>query len=418
MGTKPASMRKLNKLLGKILPQYILLGLISIFPSPSLVSILTLTSTSFASLISKHSFAAENRDLAQQELAAVDTAIEEIQDWLIDANKKQSSEEKDLQQAAEEIAKVSDSVDSTQKTLAETESQLTALRARNSQLQSEKAEQDKVLAQAIRAAYMAGEQSTIKLLLNQESVSESARLLHYYRLFSESQIEKVEAFRNTLAEIAEVGSKLESETEQLTSTKNTLSQQMLSLDQARENQQQALISLKSSISSRSSELEQLEINQAELQQLIEQINQAIERIPSSADARPFEEQRGNLMLPVDGSIISSFGSSYGNGNLTRQGISIAVTEGTAVQTVHPGRVVFSDWLRGSGLLVIVDHGDGYMSLYGANQALSKNAGDWVNAGDILATSGKLTEQEVAGIYFEIRLHGEAQNPAIWINSTN
>jgi len=100
-----------------------------------------------------------------------------------------------------------------------------------------------------------------------------------------------------------------------------------------------------------------------------------------------------------------------------------VSEGTPVQAVHPGRVVFSDWLRGTGLLIIIDHGHGYMTLYGANQALTKQADDWVDAGDIVSTSGIANEmtgnrknrQTRPGIYFEIRLHGEAQDPAQWFS---
>ena len=124
-----------------------------------------------------------------------------------------------------------------------------------------------------------------------------------------------------------------------------------------------------------------------------------------------------------GQLINPFGSRYGDCELRRQGITIEVSEGTPVQAVHSGRVVFSDWLRDSGLLVIVDHGQGYMSLYGANQALSKQAGDWVGAGDIVSTSGIANElagnrensQTRLGIYFEIRHHGEAQDPAQWLS---
>lgn len=364
------------------------------------------------------SFAAENFDSTQQELAAVGTAIEEINSWLANANSRQSGEEKALQNAELEIAIVSQSLIADQTTLEDTESQLRSLRARNSILETQKTAQSQLLAQTIRAAYMAGDPSTIKLLLNQQDVSESARMLHYHRLFSEYQIKNIETFQNTLDEIAEVNTRLEIKATELSAQQTTRNQQLLALNEAKTNREQALINLKASIVSRGSELEQLEIDQVELQQLIESINRAMERIPSLANAGPFNEQRGKLLPPADGPVITRFGSRYGAGSLTRQGITIGVSEGTAVQAVHAGRVVFADWLRGSGLLIIVDHGDGYMSLYGANQALSKQAGDLVNTGDILATSGIGGDQRTAGIYFEIRLHGEAQNPASWIQKEN
>lgn len=368
--------------------------------------------------VSTKAFAAENRDQAQQQLEAVESAIEEIQSWLFDAHERQTQEEQNLQSAEQEISTVRQSVNTTEQALSQTESQLDQLRNQSTQLESDKAEQSEVLSQLIRTAYMAGQQSPIKLLLSQEDVSESARMLHYYRLFSESQIEIIEEFQNTLDEIAEVNSQLASEAQELNTQQEQLQQQMLALDEARAAREQALESLKASISSRGTELEQLEINQVELQQLIDQINRAIERIPPAVVQTPFIEQRGNLQLPAEGPILSRFGSRYGEGDLRRQGITIGVDEGTPVQAVHAGRVVFSDWLRGSGLLVIVDHGDGYMSLYGANQALSRQAGDLVSAGEILATSGTGSNQNPPSIYFEIRLHGEAQNPASWLQSAN
>ena len=367
---------------------------------------------------STRSFAAENRDRAQQELDAVDTAIEEIQSWLLDAHEKQSREEKNLQEAEAEIAAVSHSVSTIQQNLSQTESQMDLLRNRSAQLESDKTVQGDLLAQAIRTAYMTGEKSPIKLLLSQEDISEGARMLYYQRLFSESQVEKIKAFQNTLDEIAEVNRSLEDKADELSTQQNQLQQQVLVLNEAKSSRERVLLSLQASIRSRGSELEQLEIDQAELQQLIDQINRAIERIPPSVGQAPFVAQRGKLLLPAEGPIISRFGSRYGDGDLRRQGITIGVSEGTPVQAVHAGRIVFSDWLRGSGLLVIVDHGDGYMSLYGANQALSRQAGEWVDSGDILATSGAGSAQNQPGIYFEIRLHGEAQNPATWIKSTN
>lgn len=401
---------------GSLLRQLFLLAIALLgteLPSGSFLSV-----ASPVDYFSTRSFAAENRDQAQQELEAVDTAIEEIQSWLLDAHEKQSREEKNLQEAEKEIAAVSHSVSTIQENLSQTESQLDLLRNRSAQLESDKTGQGEILAQAIRTAYMAGEQSPIKLLLSQEDISEGARMLYYYRLFSESQVEKIEAFQNTLDEIAEVDRDLEGKADELSTQQNQLQRQVLALNEAKTGRERALLSLRASISSRGSELEQLEIDQAQLQQLIDQINRAIERIPPSVGQTPFIEQRGKLLLPAEGPILSRFGTRYGDGDLRRQGITIGVSEGTAVQAVHAGRIVFSDWLRGSGLLVIVDHGDGYMSLYGANQALSRQAGEWVNSGDILATSGAGSDQNPPGIYFEIRLHGEAQNPATWINSTN
>ncbi|MCH7816643.1 MAG: peptidoglycan DD-metalloendopeptidase family protein [Proteobacteria bacterium] len=379
-------------------------------------SLIILLQVSLALLAQADVFAADNNRKPQQELDAVSTAIVEIQSWLREANDRHSTQEQNLHQAEMAIVRVDQAVAATRMSLGETESAMDSLRIRSTQLQAAKTQQSDALAQTIRAAYMTGEQSMLRLLLNQQDISHSARMLHYYRLFSASQIEKIEVFQTTLDDIAKVNSELTSTASQLSTQQTKLNRQMLALNTARAERERAIVVLNASITARGSELEQLEINQAELQQLIEQINRAIERTPASVALTSFVQQRGKLALPAAGAIVSHFGSRYGDGNLTRQGITIGVSAGTPVQAVHAGRVVFSNWLRGSGLLVIVDHGDGYMSLYGANQGLAKAAGDWVDAGDILATSGSGSDRNTPGLYFEIRHHGAAQDPLHWLSN--
>lgn len=379
-------------------------------------SLIILLQVSLALLAQADVFAADNNRKPQQELDAVSTAIVEIQSWLREANDRHSTQEQNLHQAEMAIVRVDQAVAATRLSLGETESAMDSLRIRSTQLQAAKTQQSDALAQTIRAAYMTGEQSMLRLLLNQQDISHSARMLHYYRLFSASQIEKIEVFQTTLDDIAKVDSELTSTASQLSTQQTKLNRQMLALNTAQSERERAIVALNASITARGSELEQLEINQAELQQLIEQINRAIERTPASVALTSFVQQRGKLALPAAGAIVSHFGSRYGDGNLTRQGITIGVSAGTPVQAVHAGRVVFSNWLRGSGLLVIVDHGDGYMSLYGANQGLAKAAGDWVDAGDILATSGSGPDRNTPGLYFEIRHHGAAQDPLHWLSN--
>lgn len=361
------------------------------------------------------SYEEQDAQTAEDNLLAVGTAIDAIQLWLLDANARQSDKEQSLRDAALEVAAVTQAIATTRMRLGEAESELAVLQQTSEQLQSDKLVQRELLIQLVRAAYMAGDRSMLKLLLNQEDISQSGRLLHYYQVFSESQIEKIDAFQDTLNQIAEVNEALAVTASELSQTQESLNQEVLRLDQAKSTREIALATLNTNIEDRHSELDQLQTSRDELQLLIEQINLAIANVPTMADITPFVEQRGKLPLPLDGPILSRFGSSYGEGQLIRQGITIGASEGSPVQAVHAGRVVFTNWLRGSGLLVIVDHGDGYMSLYGSNQALSKQAGDWVKPGDILAISGSGgNAQDNVGIYFEIRRHGEAENPADWL----
>ena len=367
--------------------------------------------------------AAQSSEEARQELAAVGDAIGEIQSWLIEAKSTQSIEIRNLQQADLQISTFSQSITATQVALTETKSEIASLSREADQLSIEKSTQSKILEQAIRTAYMSSNQSAIELLLNQEDISKSARMLHYQRLFTKAQLDSIASFQDTLDEVQTVNQQLESNAAGLEQEKLTLSNSQQSLNDSKIERELALNQLRADIASRSSQLEQLEIDQAQLQALIKQINRAVADIPAAMQRSPFDSQLGKLPMPVTGQIIDRFGTRYGEGDLRRQGITIAVSEGTPVQAIHPGRVVFSDWLRGTGLLVIVDHGQGYMSLYGANQALSKQAGDWVDTGDIVSTSGMANEltgnsgdsQARPGMYFEIRHHGEAQNPDQWFS---
>ncbi len=356
---------------------------------------------------------AENIEQAEADLATVTAAIIDIQTWLNNANARHSVEEKNLRDAEKDIAAVAQSAAAAQRLLGETGSELELLHRRIDRLENQRRQHSVLLAESIRAAYMVDERSALKLLLNPQDLSRSARLFHYHRLFAESRIEKIEAFQNTLADISKASIELEFRLLGFANQQSELEQKLLTLNAARTRREQAVSELTASISSRSGELEQLEINQAELEALLKQIAEAMARVQSVANLAPFIDQRGKLSSPADGPVINQFGSRYGEGALIRQGITIGVAEGTPVQAVHSGRIVFSDWLRGLGLLVIVDHGDGYMSLYGANQALSKTVGDWVNAGEVLASSGARGDRSV-GIYFEIRYHGIAQNPSIWL----
>ena len=367
--------------------------------------------------------AAESSEEARQELAAVGNAIGEIQSWLSEAKSAQSIEIQNLQQADLQISTLSQSITATQAALVETESEISSLSREADQLSSKKTAQSKILEQAIRTAYMAGNQSAIELLLNQEDISKSARMLHYHRIFTQAQLDSIASFQETLDEVQTVNQQLESNVADLETEQLRLSNSLQSLNDSKIERGRALNQLRANIASRSSQLDQLEIDQVQLQDLVERINRVVADIPAAMQHSPFVSQLGKLSMPVTGQITDRFGSRYGEGDLTRQGITIAVSEGTPVQAIHPGRVVFSDWLRGTGLLVIVDHGQGYMSLYGANQALSKQAGNWVDAGDIVSTSGMTNEltgnqgnhQASPGMYFEIRHHGQAQNPAQWFS---
>jgi len=147
------------------------------------------------------------------------------------------------------------------------------------------------------------------------------------------------------------------------------------------------------------------------------LGQLLADIPANPNEKQdFDKLKGHLPWPVKGRILARYGTSKDQGHLKWRGVLIATKYGTPVKAISHGRVAFSDWLQGFGFITIIDHGDGYMSLYGHNETLLKQAGDWVNAGDVIATSGDSGGQPRPALYFEIRSHGKPVNPSNWCTS--
>ena len=359
------------------------------------------------------SFAAEVTQDPQQNLTQVRAAIEEIRSWLEQANENQSEQQLELKQAELRLSRSHQNLDTLQLSHINSQQELARLELRTDSLRHVEKEQSRLAEQAIRAAYMAGNESLLKLILNQQDISQASTMVQYYRYFNAATVQTLQQYRETLAELTILNQQLSDQTSDLQDQQDQLNIQLQSLNQEQSQREQVLSQLQSTLSSRSGELEQLVVNRDELELLIEQINQVVESIPSPSDLIAFEQLKGQLAWPGQGPLRNSFGASYGNGSLQRHGVIIDVAAGTEVAAIHAGRIVFADWLRGLGLLVIIDHGEGFMSLYGYNQSIAKTAGSWVNAGEKIALAGNSGGQEQSGIYFEIRHHGQAQDPINW-----
>ncbi len=364
-------------------------------------------------------FAAEEvaKDPAPEEqLTQVNAAISQIEDWLNSAANNRTSLETELRETSQQIAEITAAISSNQASITALETELEQLEERSAELEAARAAQQDLVKRAVRASYLSGRESYLKLLLNQEDPSLSARMLRYYSDFNAERLSRIQAFRATLEELQVTTSSIAESSRALLSRQDELDAQVATLNDSRAARQALLKQLDADIAARSGELEQLTEDRARVEELIKQINDAIASIPPPEQLTPFGEARGRMPWPVNGRALNNFGESYSDGNLHRQGIVLAADAGSPVRAIHPGRVVFSDWLRGSGLLVVVDHGDGYLSLYANNQTLVKNTGDWGNRGEAVATAGDNGGMSQPGIYFEIRRHGEALDPAAWCES--
>lgn len=352
----------------------------------------------------------------EEQLAHVNAAIGKIESWLNAASNNRSSLEKELRATTRRVDTLNTQVQANQRSIDSLESDIAALTQRAQSLEKERLAQLTLIKSALRASYASGQEPYLKLLLNQDDAEVSSRMLHYYSAFNRARMSQIEQFRELLAQLDNTQREAAEAAQTLARQQDALQQQVVALNADKAQRAALLLSLNEDIASRSGELEQLTADRKHLEALLAQIQAAIAAIPPPEQLTPFAQAKGSLPWPVDGKPLNRFGASYSDGNLHRQGVVLSAAGGSPVRAIHPGRVVFADWLRGSGLLVVVDHGDGYLSLYANNRSLVKQKGDWVNRAEALATAGDNAGMNQAGIYFEIRHNGQAQDPAQWCRS--
>ena len=267
------------------------------------------------------------------------------------------------------------------------------------------------LAALLRSAYALGRNEELRLLLAQDEVGSIGRLIAYYHYFERARVAEIEHLLKDLEALAQVQAAIEEETARIAESRDARMTEADRLEAERAERRQVLATLEATLHDQQSRLAALGKDEKGLLALLEKLRDVFADIPKQiAGAEPFAQLRGRLLIPLRGSLqAGSAGDEKGS-----QGVLIVAAEGGEVHAVSHGRVVYADWLRGYGLLLIVDHGDGYLSLYGCNEALLKDVGDWVNAGETIATSGASGGQKAAGLYFELRAKGQAVDPRAWL----
>ncbi|MGD8908115.1 MAG: peptidoglycan DD-metalloendopeptidase family protein [Chromatiales bacterium] len=274
------------------------------------------------------------------------------------------------------------------------------------------------LERQIRAAYAMGRQEKVKILLNQEDPAVVSRLMVYYDYFNEARVSQMEQIEKSLRELSRIEREIGQEERRLRQLQAKNNNERLQLEVAQRGRMEVIAKLSRQLKDQGQELNALKDDESQLTSLISNIQQALADLPLDPAAHdPFRSRKGKLPWPASGSLVASFGSRREVGKLIWDGVMIAAPEGREVRAIHHGRVAFADWLRGFGLLLIIDHGDGYMSLYGHNQSLFKETGEWVEPGEVVAQVGSSGGRTRSGIYFGIRHNGEPQNPKLWCKRT-
>jgi septal ring factor EnvC (AmiA/AmiB activator) len=265
----------------------------------------------------------------------------------------------------------------------------------------------------LKVAYMNGHQEQLKLLLNQQDPARLGRMMAYYGYFGRARAERITAISEHLAHLELIAENIEQETQKLRELEQEQARDVKTLAGARDQRARTLAQVQSKIKNRNDELAKLQREAQALEKLVEELRRAIEEFPELAE-QPFQRVKGKLPWPVKGSLLARFGQLRAGGPLKWQGIVIGADRGTQVRSPYYGRVVYADWLPGLGLLVVVDHGGGYMSLYGHNEQVYRRVGDRVSPGDALAAVGDAAGFGKPGLYFEIRKGRETLDPGAWL----
>ncbi len=284
--------------------------------------------------------------------------------------------------------------------------------------------QQSKLGRLLAMRYASGEQNYLKLLLSGKDPNQTARDLHYYSYISRAQADFIRALRNNLAGLAQLGREASEKNAELAELKSRQRDSLKELQAQKAERSKVLAKLASQIRSQHREIKSLQRDEARLSRLVEELARVItpkaagkrnEKLPEAGrDAGVFAALKGKLRLPTRGELINRFGTPRSDSGLSWKGLFIRSSSGQEVRAVATGQVVFAEWMRGFGNLMIIDHGQSYLTIYGNNEALLKQVGDTVNAGDAVATVGNSGGNSDSGLYFEIRHQGKAFDPLRWV----
>jgi len=355
----------------------------------------------------------DNNEKSQQESKAklddVQRAIAKQQSNIFTTNKKRTSIEKQLKQDDLAIAKIARAINGLENNLELTQDKIAQLVTEKRQLNREKRQQEQLLAQQLRSAYTTGQHDYLKLLLNQDQSEKIQRTISYYQYLNKARTKEIDKFQQTLAKLLQVTTEHQAQIKQLQALKNEQILQDSQLKETKAKRNKTLARLSKKLLSSQQQLNKLKAEESNLNQALQKLAALIQ---AEIDLTGLSKLKRKLSWPVKGRVRHSFGSRK-QGYLKWKGVLLNAPIGKQVQTIHNGTVLFSDWLKGYGLLTVIDHGNGYMSLYAHNQTLLKSVGERVETGEPIALVGQSGGQEQSGLYFEIRHQGKAVNPKFW-----
>lgn len=366
-----------------------------------------------AGLLALAAGAQGQQEVTPAQLEALKKEIAGIDRWLQQAERERSTLEQELANAERAISRLTRERRELQGRVRDQEQRIRELQQQAAELEADLNTRKAALKQQIRSAWMEGKAPALKVLLNEADPEKIARHMTWYEYLSSDNLRRLDEFNQTLAQLRETRRESLQARQQLGRLEADAAERQEELARRKQSRQQTLAQLEADIRQRESRRNTLVEDRERLAKLLREVEEAIANIPAPNESRPISKLRGKLPWPVEGRLVAEYGGSIAQGRLKRNGILLNTPEDAEVRAVHYGRVVFANWIRGFGLMTIIDHGEGYMTLYGHSSSLLTSPGDWVGAGDAIALAGRTGGTEDPAVYFEIRRNGKPQNPGQW-----
>lgn len=355
--------------------------------------------------------APQTAEEAKLQIQVLQKDLKKLNSWLKDVKSERSDVENQLEGQDKDIQKLLRKIQETQERLKEGEKQLSSLRVQQRSLQLSIQQQNEQIAAQLRAVYLSGNEESIKLLLNGDRSEDSERLVQYNRYFSNARQSLINGFITEVSDLNLVEKSIRSYRAQQAREEVLLKEERARLVSQQMERRSLLVKLDKDLAQGDKRSKQLKKDQKNLQEMLQRLEEALVDVPIPDQSVPFSSQRGKLLQPLN--MLSTLPTS---GSINLGGVTLKATEGDPVHAIYQGRVVFSDWLRGFGFLLILDHGEGYMSLYGYNQSLLKEVGEWVSANDVVAMVGSSGSRSDPALFFAIRHNGAPLKPLSWVAS--
>jgi murein hydrolase activator len=360
---------------------------------------------------------ARNTELDPKELATLETSIKKARTAIGKLSNERKTVNSELQQQEQDINKIQQQATTLQTQLKAEQATLAQLQKQLASLEKDRNQQQSWLANYVRSAARNGNQEFFKLVLSQQDPNHNARLLQYYRYFAAARSERMADYQQVVQSLAATTTQINEHSTALATQQAGFATEQAKLEQQQQQRQTLLAKLDKDLASADSKLNTLEQERVEMQLLMAELQKARAEQQRAVNTKVFAKQKGKLPWPVNGRIAHRFGSKHELGDLKYEGITVTAKAGSEVKAVNGGRVVFADWFGNSGLLLIIDHGDGFMSLYAHNQELFFKTGAAVDEGTVIAKVGNTGGQAQHALYFEIRHDGKAEDPITWLAPT-